>query len=94
MGIELCVSNLGENVSASDLIQLFGRYGRVEQADVAIDAATHRNHGFGFVEMESEAAAQAALSALNGTVVAGREIRVREASQGPCPGQFGDRSGK
>src|SRR6478735_7729151 len=65
VGKKLYVGNLTYRVSSSDLEQLFSQYGSVESAEVISDRDTGRSKGFGFVEMGSEAAAQAAIDALH-----------------------------
>ena len=61
------------------LNNLFGQYGTVLSANIIIDRDTNRPKGFGFVEMEEEDAAEAAISALNGFEYDGRNLRVNEA---------------
>ena len=79
MGKKLYVGNLSYNVGDNDLAQMFGQYGTVESAQVIVDRDTGRSKGFGFVEMEAEQAATAAIAALNGKMVDEREIRVDKA---------------
>ena len=61
MGRKLFVGNLAYQVSDADLEQLFAGFGIVESAQVIQDRDTGRSKGFGFVEMSSEAEAQAAI---------------------------------
>lgn len=79
MGKKLYVGNLAYGVSSSDLEQLFAAHGTVESAEVISDRMTGRSKGFGFVEMSSDAEAQAAISALNGQEHDGRPLTVNEA---------------
>lgn len=79
MGKKLYVGNLAYGVSSSDLEQLFSAHGTVQSAEVINDRATGRSKGFGFVEMSSDAEAQAAISALNGQQHDGRALTVNEA---------------
>ncbi len=79
MGKKLYVGNLSYDTSASDLEQLFSAHGTVESAQVIEDRATGQSKGFGFVEMGSDAEAQAATSALDGQEQNGRTIKVNEA---------------
>jgi len=79
MGKKLYVGNLGYGVSNSDLQQLFEEFGTVQSAQVIMDRDTGRSKGFGFVEMGSDAEAQAAIDALNGKNVDGRNLTVNEA---------------
>lgn len=79
MGRKLYVGNLGYAVSSSDLEQMFSPHGTVDSAQVIEDRATGQSKGFGFVEMGSDAEAQAAISALNGQDHGGRALTVNEA---------------
>jgi RNA recognition motif-containing protein len=79
MGKKLYVGNLGYDVNDADLQQLFGQNGTVESATIIMDKATGRSKGFGFVEMSSDAEAQAAIAALNGKEHSGRALTVNEA---------------
>ena len=79
MGKKLYVGNLSYDVSSSDLEGLLGQHGEVQSAEVIMDRDTGRSKGFGFVEMGSEAEAEAAISALNGTEHNGRALTVNEA---------------
>ena len=79
MGSKLYVGNLSYNTTSSDLEQLFGQHGTVQSAEVIQDRDTGRSKGFGFVQMGSDQEAQAAISALNGQEVDGRNLTVNEA---------------
>jgi len=79
MGRKLYVGNLSYNVSSSDLEQLFTAHGTVDSAQVIEDRSTGQSKGFGFVEMSSDAEAQAAITALNGQDHGGRALTVNEA---------------
>ena len=79
MGSKLYVGNLSYNSTSSDLEQLFGQHGTVQSAEVIQDRDTGRSKGFGFVQMGSDAEAQAAIAALNGQEVDGRALTVNEA---------------
>lgn len=79
MGRKLYCGNLSYNVSSSDLEQLFSQFGTVESAQVITDRDTGRSKGFGFVEMGSDAEAQAAISGLNDKEHDGRSLTVNEA---------------
>ena len=79
MGKKLYVGNLGYNATDADLQQLFGAHGTVESAQVINDRDTGRSKGFGFVEMASNAEAEAAIAALNGAQHDGRALKVNEA---------------
>src|SRR5688500_17427156 len=79
MGTRLYVGNLPYTVSSSELEQMFPAHGTVQSAEVVADRDTGRSKGFGFVEMGSEAEAQAAIAALNGQDSGGRALTVNEA---------------
>src|SRR5258708_13145726 len=77
---KLYVGNLTYNVNESDLEALFTPYGSVQSAQVIVDRDTNRSKGFGFVEMGSDAEAQAAIQALNGREHDVRNLTVNEAN--------------
>jgi RNA recognition motif-containing protein len=79
MGRKLYVGNLTYGVSSSDLQTMFEPYGTVQSAQVIMDRDTGRSKGFGFVEMGSDQEAQAAIAALSGKEVDGRQLTVNEA---------------
>ena len=79
MGQKLYVGNLSYNTTSSDLEQLFSQHGTVQSAEVISDRDSGRSKGFGFVEMGSDAEAQAAIAALNGQQHDGRTLTVNEA---------------
>lgn len=79
MGSKLYVGNLNYNTTSSDLEQLFASHGTVQSAEVIADRDTGRSKGFGFVQMASDAEAQAAIGALNGQAIDGRALTVNEA---------------
>ncbi len=79
MGNKLYVGNLAYSVRDQDLNDAFSQYGAVNSAKVMMDRETGRSKGFGFVEMGSDAEAQAAINGLNGQSVGGRAIVVNEA---------------
>jgi RNA recognition motif-containing protein len=79
MGRKLYVGNLAYSMTDSELERLFSPHGTVQSAQVIMDRDTGRSKGFGFVEMGSDAEAQAAITALNGNEVEGRTLTVNEA---------------
>jgi RNA recognition motif-containing protein len=79
VGKKLYVGNLTYGVSSSDLEQLFSQFGTVQSAQVIEDRETGRSKGFGFVEMDSEAEAQAAIDGLHDREHDGRRLTVNEA---------------
>src|SRR6476469_4513423 len=79
MGKKLYVGNLSYDVDSSALEQLFTPHGTVQSAQIINDRDTGRSKGFGFVEMGSDAEAQAAIAATNGQDNGGRAMTVNEA---------------
>ena len=79
MGNKLYVGNLPYSFRDSDLEQAFSQYGQISSAKVMMERDTGRSKGFGFVEMSSEAEAQAAIQGLNGQQIGGRGLVVNEA---------------
>jgi RNA recognition motif-containing protein len=79
VGKKLYVGNLTYQVGSSDLEQLFSRYGTVVSAQVITDRETGRAKGFGFVEMSTDAEAEAAIRELNDQEHDGRRLTVNEA---------------
>ncbi len=78
-GNKLYVGNLSFKTTESELASIFGEFGPVARTTVVTDRETGRPRGFAFVEMESEAAAQAAIQGLDGKTVGGRQIQVNVA---------------
>jgi hypothetical protein len=97
MGNKLYVGNLPYQVRDSDLEQAFGEFGQVTSAKVMMERETGRSKGFGFVEMGSDAEAQAAITGMNGQSLGGRSIVVNEArpmeNRPPRSGGFGGSGG-
>jgi len=79
MGKKLYVGNLSYDVDSSALEQMFAPHGSVQSAQIITDRDTGRSKGFGFVEMSSDAEAQAAIAAKNGQDSGGRAMTVNEA---------------
>jgi RNA recognition motif-containing protein len=79
VGKKLYCGNLSYNVTNSDLEQLFSEFGQVKTAEVIMDRDTGRSKGFGFVEMNSDQEAMAAISGLNMREHDGRSLTVNEA---------------
>ena len=79
MGTRLYVGNLSYSMRDDTLQQAFAEYGTVVSAKVMMDRDTGRSKGFGFVEMGSDAEAEAAIRGLNGQSVDGRALTVNEA---------------
>ena len=103
MGNKLYVGNLPYSFRDEDLQQAFAAYGSVSSAKVMMERDTGRSKGFGFVEMGSDAEAQAAIGGMNGQQFGGRGLVVNEARPmearpprtggGGFGGGGGDRSG-
>jgi RNA recognition motif-containing protein len=75
----LYVGNLPFSMTSDDLLRLFGAHGTVVESQVITDKYTGKSRGFGFVAMENDADADAAIAALNGTDQGGRALTVNEA---------------
>ncbi len=79
MGNKLYVGNLPYSFRDEDLLNAFSAHGSVSSAKVMMERDTGRSKGFGFVEMGSDAEAQAAIGAMNGQQYGGRGLVVNEA---------------
>ena len=93
--MNIYVGNLSWNLKDQDLSNLFATHGEVASAKIVTDKFTNRSKGFGFVEMPNDDQAQAAIAALNGTEVDGRNIVVNESrpkQEGGGGGGFKKRS--
>ena len=94
MGNKLYVGNLAYSVRDESLQEAFSAFGNVSSAKVMMDRETGRSKGFGFVEMGSDAEAQAAINGMNGQALEGRAIVVNEARpREERPGGFGGGGG-
>ncbi|MCD2167717.1 RNA recognition motif domain-containing protein [Comamonas koreensis] len=93
MGNKLYVGNLPYSFRDSDLESTFSQFGTVSSAKVMMERDTGRSKGFGFVEMGSDAEAQAAIEGVNGQGFGGRNLVVNEArpmeARPPRSGGFG-----
>src|SRR5262245_25428852 len=87
--MNIYVGNLSWNLKDQDLSNLFASHGEVASAKIVTDKFTNRSKGFGFVEMPNDDQAQAAISALNGSEVDGRNIVVNESRPKPEGGGGG-----
>ena len=92
MSMKLYVGNLPHEMTEEQLQTLFSEAGHVASAKIITDRQTGRPRGFGFVEMETKAEGQKAISMLNGRNVEGRDLAVNEARP-QQPRSFGGRSG-
>lgn len=77
--MKLYVGNLSFNTSEQALRELFSAHGEVSSASLVMDRETGRPRGFGFVEFSNDEHAKAAIAALNGKNVDGRDLTVNEA---------------
>jgi RNA recognition motif-containing protein len=94
VGNKLYVGNLAYSVRDDSLLQAFAQFGTVTSAKVMMDRETGRSKGFGFVEMGSDAEAQAAINGMNGQPLDGRAVVVNEARpREERPGGFGGGGG-
>ena len=97
MGNKLYVGNLPYSVRDNDLEQAFSAFGAVTSAKVMMERDTGRSKGFGFVEMGSDAEAQAAIQGVHGQNFGGRDLVVNEARpmepRAPRSGGFGGGNG-
>ena len=97
MGNKLYVGNLPYSYRDSDMEQAFSQFGNVTSAKVMMERDTGRSKGFGFVEMGSDAEAQAAIEGMNGQQVGGRGLVVNEARpmepRAPRSGGYGGGGG-
>jgi len=97
MGNKLYVGNLPYSFRDEDLLQAFAAHGTVASAKVMMERDTGRSKGFGFVEMGSDAEAQAAINGMNGQQYGGRGLVVNEARpmepRPPRSGGFGGGAG-
>jgi RNA recognition motif-containing protein len=77
--INIYVGNLPFSTTDSELQELFGQHGDIEEVQVITDRDTGRSRGFGFVKMRDDNAGRTAIEQLNGTDLGGRSIVVNEA---------------
>tara|TARA_B100000941_G_C28503994_1_gene556059 strand:- start:557 stop:802 length:246 start_codon:yes stop_codon:yes gene_type:complete len=75
--MNIYVGNISWGLEDQDLENVFAEHGTVSSAKIIKDRATGRSRGFGFVEMSD--GGEAAIEALNGTEVDGRELVVNES---------------
>jgi RNA recognition motif-containing protein len=79
MSTKLYVGNLSYDTTENDLQDLFAPHGTVLGAELIMDKMSGRSRGFGFVTMETKESADAAVAAMNGKNVEGRDLTVNEA---------------
>jgi cold-inducible RNA-binding protein len=88
--MKLYVGNLSFSTGESELRELFSPHGTVTEVDLATDRMTGQSRGFAFVTMENRNEGQAAINALEGQLVDGRNLTVNEAR--PKTEHYQDRS--
>ncbi len=76
MAKKVYVGNMGPDADQASLEALFSMFGAVDKAYVITDRQTGKSKGFGFVEMSSDAEAQAAINALDGKDCGGYTVKV------------------
>ena len=79
--MNLYVGNLAYTVTDVELRQAFVEFGDVRSARVIYDRETGRSRGYGFVELEPDAAAADAMNALQGRALMGRNLRISRANE-------------
>jgi cold-inducible RNA-binding protein len=79
MGKNLYVGNLAYSVTEDDLTEAVSEFGNVDSVKIIIDRDTGQSKGFGFIEMSSDAEANAVISGLNGKPFKGRPLKINEA---------------
>ncbi len=77
--MRIYVGNFGYDTREQEIREAFEAHGQVEEVSIVMDRDTGRPKGFGFVEMPTNAEAQAAIGALNGKEFGGRPATVNEA---------------
>ena len=90
---KLFVGNLPFNTTEAELRDLFERHGPTTSVRVITDRETGRSRGFGFVEFEEASGADAAVQALDGSDMGGRQLRVNEAHDRRAAGGGGGGGG-
>jgi RNA recognition motif-containing protein len=83
LGKKIYVGNLSYDTTEAGLSDLFQAHGKVVSAKVIMDRDSGRSKGFGFVEMGTDDEARAAIAALNGSSLDGRQIKVNESIDKP-----------
>lgn len=81
MSKKIYVGNISFKAQEDDLRNLFSQFGEVVDVKIISDRDTGRSKGFGFIEMAEAEAGEAAISALNGTDLLGRDLKVNEAQE-------------
>ena len=92
MSKKVYVGNMNYSTAENNLRDLFTQYGNVQSVNIIVDRYTGKAKGFGFVEMNTEEEARAAIEALNGFEYMGRQLRVNEAEDKPKRDNFRPRN--
>ena len=79
INVNIYVGNLAYSVTDEQLRDAFGQFGEVDKVSIIMDRMTGRSKGFGFVEMQDDSEAEAAIRGLNEQPINGRAVRVNEA---------------
>ena len=79
INVNIYVGNLAYSVTEEQLRDAFGQFGEVDKVSIIMDRMTGRSKGFGFVEMQEDSEAEAAIRGLNEQPINGRAVRVNEA---------------
>jgi RNA recognition motif-containing protein len=99
--MKIYVGNMSYDVQEDDLRQAFSEFGQVDSVSIIMDKFSGKSKGFGFVEMSTKEAGQAAIDGLNGKELKGRTVTVNEAKPqtktdrggGPGGGRSGGKGG-
>src|SRR6266849_3657523 len=94
MSRKLFVGNLPYSVTSERLQEAFSQFGTVSSSKVIVDRETGRSRGFAFLEMETDDMGAAAMQAMNGALLDGRSIAVREAVERQPGGGGGGGGGR
>ena len=81
--MNIFVGNLSQETTEEDLQKAFEAFGQVKSVTIIKDMFSRESKGFGFVEIQSKAEAQAAINGLNGTLLKGKALNVNEARPRP-----------
>lgn len=77
--MKVLIRNLSRKTTEAELKKMFNTHGALQSCTLVLDKETGKSKGFGFIEMSEDTDAKAAIQMLDGTIVAGNKIRVKEA---------------
>ena len=77
--MNIYLGNIAWSMTEDAVEALFAEFGTVSSVKIITDKYSGRSKGFGFVEMDDDAAAQKAIDALNDSEHEGRNLRVNQA---------------